>query len=110
MPRNGKAGNHASTAKAAATAPVGNGPRGVGLGANGSHRQSFELPILLDALEAMRIADKLGSPFFRSGACLAFGHAHILAAKWAEARGALEEAVAIARAGQAAIETEALAQ
>ncbi|HXA69927.1 MAG TPA: hypothetical protein VNW24_05730, partial [Stellaceae bacterium] len=57
MPRNGKAGNHASTAKAG-TAPVGNGPRGAVVGANGSRReQSFELPILLDALEAMRMGD-----------------------------------------------------
>src|SRR5258706_15237112 len=57
MPRNGKAGNHASAAKAG-TAPVGNGPRGAVVGANCSRReQSFELPILLDALEAMRMGD-----------------------------------------------------
>src|SRR5579864_3147417 len=58
MPRNGKPGTHASAGKAAATAPVGNGRRAGVLGANGSHReQGFELPILLDALEAMRMGD-----------------------------------------------------
>jgi tetratricopeptide (TPR) repeat protein len=61
------------------------------------------------ARETMRIADKLGSPFFRASACLAFGQAHILGTRWPEALGALEEALAIARAGQAGVETEALA-
>jgi len=64
---------------------------------------------LAHARETMRIADKLGSPFFRASACLAFGQAHILGTQWPEALGALEEALAIARAGQAGVETEALA-
>ena len=64
---------------------------------------------LAHARETMRIADTLGSPFFRAGACLSFGQAHILGTQWPEARGALEEALAIARAGQAGVETEALA-
>jgi class 3 adenylate cyclase/tetratricopeptide (TPR) repeat protein len=64
---------------------------------------------LAHARETMRIADKLGSPFFRAGACLSFGQAHILGMQWPEALGALEEALAIARAGQAGVETEALA-
>ncbi|HVO22332.1 MAG TPA: adenylate/guanylate cyclase domain-containing protein [Candidatus Margulisiibacteriota bacterium] len=64
---------------------------------------------LAHARETMRIADRLGSPFFRASACLAFGQAHILGTQWPEALGALEEALAIARAGQAGVETEALA-
>ena len=66
-------------------------------------------PALAHARETMRIADQLGSPFFRAGACLSFGQAHILGMQWPEALGALEEALAIARAGQAGVETEALA-
>ena len=49
------------------------------------------------------------SAFFRAHACLAFGQAHILGTQWADARGALDEALAIARAGQAGVETEPLA-
>ncbi|HYM26556.1 MAG TPA: hypothetical protein VET66_00270 [Steroidobacteraceae bacterium] len=64
---------------------------------------------LAHAREVMRIADKLGTPFFRANACLAFGQAHILGTQWPEALRALEEALAIARAGQAGVETEALA-
>jgi len=64
---------------------------------------------LAHARETMRVADKLGSPFFRAGACLSFGQAHILGNKWEAARGALEEALAIARAGHAFVETEPLA-
>ncbi len=64
---------------------------------------------LTHAREVMRIAERLGSPFFRAHACMAFGQAHILGTQWADARGALDEALAIARAGQAGVETEALA-
>jgi class 3 adenylate cyclase/tetratricopeptide (TPR) repeat protein len=64
---------------------------------------------LTHARETMRVADKLGSPFFRAAACLSFGQAHILGNKWPEARGACEEALAIARAGHAFVETETLA-
>jgi class 3 adenylate cyclase/tetratricopeptide (TPR) repeat protein len=64
---------------------------------------------LAHARETMRIADTLGSPFFRANACLSFGQAHILGSQWEAARGALDEGLAIARAGQAGVETEALA-
>ena len=64
---------------------------------------------LVHARETMRIADKLGSPFFRANACLSFGQAHILGAQWEAARGALDEGLAIARSGHAGVETEALA-
>jgi tetratricopeptide (TPR) repeat protein len=64
---------------------------------------------LVHARETMRIAEKLGSPFFRAGAHLSFGQAHILAARWPEARAALEEAITIARAGAAFAEAEPLA-
>lgn len=64
---------------------------------------------LAHARETMRIAGQLGSPFFRASACLAFGQAHILGTQWPQALEALEEALAIARAGQAGVETEALA-
>ena len=64
---------------------------------------------LAHAQQIMRVAEKLGSPFFRAGAALSFGHAHILAARWAEARDALADALGIARAGHARVETEALA-
>jgi hypothetical protein len=66
-------------------------------------------PALNHAREVMRIAEKLGSPFFRAHARLAFGQAHILGTQWADARGALEDALGIARAGQAQVEVEALA-
>jgi class 3 adenylate cyclase/tetratricopeptide (TPR) repeat protein len=61
------------------------------------------------AREGMRIADKLGSPFFRAGASLSFGQAHILSGQWREALAALEDALAIARVGRAAVDTEPLA-
>jgi hypothetical protein len=64
---------------------------------------------LAHAREAMVIAERLGSPFFRAGACLAFGQAHILAMQWPEALAALDEALGIARSGHAGIETEGLA-
>src|SRR5579872_6134166 len=58
MPRNGKAGSHASTAKSAPPVPVATGQNGAALAKNGAaHEQGFELPILLDALEAMRMGD-----------------------------------------------------
>lgn len=61
------------------------------------------------AREALRLAERLGGPFFRAGASLAFGQAHILMGQWAEARAQLETTAAIARDGLAAVETEPLA-
>ena len=58
---------------------------------------------LAHARDAMLIAERLASPFFRAGACLAFGQAHILDTHWPEALEALEEALAIARSGHAGI-------
>src|SRR5438046_1029084 len=64
---------------------------------------------LTHARETLRIAERLGSPFFRAGAYLAFGQAHILGAEWTAAREALEKGLAIARAGGAYVEAEPLA-
>src|SRR5262249_33052410 len=64
---------------------------------------------LSHARETLRIAERLGSPFFRAGAYLAFGQAHILGAEWSAAREALEKGLAIARAGGAYVEAEPLA-
>jgi len=65
---------------------------------------------LVHAREAMLIADRLGSPFFRAASFMAFGHAHILAAKWSEAIDALGEVLRIATAGRAGVEAEPLAR
>ena len=64
---------------------------------------------LSHARETLRIAERLGSPFFRAGAYLAFGQAHILGAEWTAAREALERGLAIARTGGAYVEAEPLA-
>src|SRR5262249_44428771 len=64
---------------------------------------------LSHARETLRIAERLGSPFFRAGAYLCFGQAHILGAEWTAAREALEKGLAIARAGGAYVEAEPLA-
>jgi len=64
---------------------------------------------LTHARETLRIAERLGSPFFRAGAYLAFGQAHILGAEWTAAREALDKGLAIARAGGAYVEAEPLA-
>ncbi len=64
---------------------------------------------LAHARETMRIADKLGSPFFRAGVCLSLGQAHTLSGRWEDALRALEEGLGLARAGQASVETEPLA-
>jgi class 3 adenylate cyclase/tetratricopeptide (TPR) repeat protein len=64
---------------------------------------------LTHSLEAMRLAERLGSPFFRAAAALSYGQAHILAGQWAAALAALEEARGIARVGQGSIETEGMA-
>src|SRR5260370_5451069 len=58
MPRNGKAENRARAAKSADPVTMAIAQNGALASANGSaHEQSFELPILLDALEAMRQGD-----------------------------------------------------
>ena len=58
MPRNGKAENRARATKSAEPVTMATAPNGALVAANGSaHEQSFELPILLDALEAMRQGD-----------------------------------------------------
>ncbi len=58
MPRNGKAENRARATKSADPVTMATAQSGAPASANGSaHEQSFELPILLDALEAMRQGD-----------------------------------------------------
>ncbi len=60
------------------------------------------------ALEAVDIAERIGSPFVRSGAYRRLGLAHVLHHDWHSATEALEAALALARQHHTGLETEAL--